>query len=148
MSAFALQAFGTGLSVLSAIQEGKAKQREAEFNRQQLEQDAKQREIEGMQTANARIKDFDAASANNLAFFAFLNRDASDRSVKAFMDAQRATAYEDAAIMKNQSQLEASQQRLRGDVEASRGQAASQASFVRATSSIVSGLGRYETYKV
>lgn len=143
-----LQAIGTGLSIYSAIQEGKAKQQEAAFNRQQLEQQAKQEEIAGRDAINSRLRDYDRAEANNLAFFAFLNRDMSDRSLKAFLEAEKQVAFEDVKAIDRGATASASQSRIAGKMETTRGANAVRASLFQAGERGLSGLQRYEQYKV
>lgn len=145
---FALQMIGTGLSVYSALQEGKAKQQEAAFNRKQMEQQAKQEQIAGRDAINSRLREYDRAQANNLAFFAFLNRDVSDRSLKAFFEAERQIAFEDVTAIERDVTAQVGQTRIAGRMETARGRSASQASLINASSSILSGLQRYEQYKV
>lgn len=142
----ALQILGTGFKVASAMQQGRNAQSEAEFNRYQLELDALRQKTAGRERANQRLRDLDADTANNLAIFGFLGRE--DRSVKAFLEAQKRVAYEDADILLTQSDMEARQTRLKGEMEMVRGRNAAKAGLLGATTSIVSGLQRYEQVKI
>ena len=144
-----LQMIGTGLSVYSAIQEGQAKKQEAAFNRKQFELQAKQEEIAGRDAINNRLRDFDRATANNLAFYAFLGRDvASDRSLRAFFEAERDIALEDVKAIDRDVKAKASQSRTQGRMGTARGRSAGASSLIRATSSVVSGIQRYDEYKL
>lgn len=142
------QMLGTALSVVSSIQEGKARQEEAEFNRYQMQLKARQTKIEASQRASQRIADFNSAQNNNEAFFAFLNRDPSDQSLKSFMSKQKDVAYKDAAQITSQGFMEASQTLMAGKMEAVKGQNALRAGYLGAASSVVSGIYRYQQTKV
>lgn len=138
---------GTALLAVSSIQEGRAIQQEAEFNRYQLQLKARQTKIEAAQRSNQRIADFNSAQNNNEAFFAFLGRDSSDRSVKAFMAKQKDIAYKDANQITSQGFMEASQALMAGNMETVKGQNALRAGYLGAASSVVSGIYRYQKTK-
>ncbi len=142
------QMLGTALSVVSSIQEGRAKQEEAEFNRYQLQLKARQTKIEAAQRSNQRIADFNSARNNNEAFFAFLNRDPSDKSLKSFMAKQKDIAYKDANQITSQGFMEASQTLMAGKMETVKGQNALRAGYLGAASSVVSGIYRHQQTKV
>lgn len=138
----------TGLSALSSIQEGKARASEASFNAKQLEQSAKQSEIEGLQRANIRMREYETAKSANTAFTAFLSRDVSDRSMKAFMDRQKEIAFSDVAAVETQSRAEVSQSRTMASMERAKGRTATTAGFLGAGTAIATGFWRHEQYKV
>ena len=110
-SFMAVQTIGTVLSVVSAIQSGRARRAEAEFNRKQLEFKAKMQKLEATEKANLRLRDFDSAQASNLAFAAFIGRDPGDRSMKAFLDRQEEIAYQDVQALESGALIESSQTR-------------------------------------
>jgi len=147
MSMFGIQIAMTGLSALSSIQEGKARASEARFNAKQLEQSAKQSEIEGLQRANIRMREYETARSANTAFAAFLSRDPSDNSMKAFMDRQKEIAFSDVAAVETQSRAEASQSRTMAGMERSKGSSAMTSGLLGAGTSVATGFWRYKKYK-
>ena len=142
-----IQVFGTGLNIFGSISAGRAAKREAEFNRQQLKFKSKLQKIEAQEKANLRLRDFDSAQASNLAFAAFIGRDPSDRSMKAFMDRQKQIAYEDASALESGALIAASQTRRMAAMEGVRGRNAIVQSYFNAGSAITTGLYRYHVYK-
>jgi hypothetical protein len=143
----AIQAIGTGLSVVSTIAAGRAARQEAAFNRKQLEFQSKMQKNEAAATANQRLRDFDAAQSQNNAFFAILNRDPSDRSLKAFMERQKEIAYADADAIESQGLIQASQTARLAQMQGIRGRNAIVSSYLNAGSAITTGLYRYHIYK-
>ena len=143
----AIQAAGTALSFVSALSQGRAAKREAEFNRQQLEFKSKMQKLEATERANLRLRDFDSAQAQNRAFTAFIGRDPSDRSMSAFMDRQQEIAYQDAEALESQALIEASQTRRLAAMEGVRGRNAIVQSYFNAGTAITTGLYRYHVYK-
>jgi len=147
MSVLGIQLAMTGLSAISSIQQGRAARKQAAFNQAQYEQSARQTEIEALERANVRLRQFETATSSNIAFQAFLGRDPSDRSMKAFMDRQKEIAYSDVQSIGSQGMMQASQQRSMAGMEASKGRAALMQGYLGAGSAIASGFWRYEMYK-
>ena len=143
-----LQMIGTGLSVVSSLGAGKAGADEAAFNRYQYELDAQAKKIEGRQKANLRLRDLASANSSNTALFSFMNRDVSDRSYRAFMEAQKRIAYEDVESIGSNALRESAKSDALGGMEAAKGKASLVAGYTGAASAVVSGLYRYEQYKV
>lgn len=143
----ALQAIGTGLSIVSTIAGGRAAKQEAAFNRAQLEFQSKMQKTQAAATANQRLRDFDTAQSQNNAFFAILNRDPSDRSLKAFMERQKEIAYSDVAAIESQGLIESSQTMRLAALQGIRGSNAIVTSFMNAGSALTTGLYRYHIYK-
>lgn len=144
----AIQAIGTGLSVVSALQSGRAARNQAAFEQQQLAFKAKQDEIVSLERINIRNAQFAAnESVNRSAFFSGLGRDPSDRSVKAFLAKQKDMASKDVGTIESQTFIEASQTRLASAAAGARGRAAYYSSLLGAGSAVASGLFRYEEYK-
>ena len=143
----AIQGIGTVLSVVSSLSAGRAARREAAFNRKQLEFKAKMQKAEAGERANLRLRDFDSAQASNRAFAAFIGRDPSDRSMKAFMDRQEEIAYQDVEAVESQALIDASQTRRLAAMEGVRGRNAIVQSYFNAGSAITTGLYRYHVYK-
>ena len=144
-----LQLIGTGLSIVSAIGAGRARANDAEFNRYQYELDAQANLIEGRQKANLRLRNLASANSSNNALFAFMNRDiGSDRSYRPFMEAQKRIAHSDAESIGSNALRSAAQSQSRAGMEEAKGRASLIAGYTGAASAIVSGLYRYEQYKV
>jgi len=142
------QAIGTALSVISSIQEGRAKANEAAYDKYQMQLNARQTKIEAFQKSNARLRDFQQAEANNLAYFAFLNRDPSDRSLRNFMTAQEDIATKDAAQITSSGVIKASQQIQEANMAQARGRNALMAGYLGAGSAIVGGFYRSQQTKI
>lgn len=143
-----LQLIATGLSVFSSISGGRSARNQAAFEQKQLEFQAKQDEVVSIQRINQRNEVFAANEAINRAtFFSGLNRDPSDRSVKAFMKKQKEIAGKDVGQIEAQTFIQASQTRLASAAAGARGRSAFQASLLGAGSAVASGLFRYEEYR-
>ena len=139
-----------GLSALSAystIQSGKAAQQAANAEAMQFEQERKQNEIIAMQRHVDRLNQYDAARANNLAWFSFAGRDVTDRSVKAFMDKQREVAFTDVNRSDAQGYADSSQLAMQANVTRMRGAMARRSANIQALTTIASGLYQYNTVK-
>ena len=147
MNLFAIQAIGTGISVVSSIYSGRAAKRQAQIEQEQRRFQAKLTKIEAAAAANQRLRELDSAQASNIAFAAFMNRDPSDRSMKAFMDRQKEVAYTDAEMIESTGLIKATQQRMLADAAGVRGRNALIGSYLDAGSAVTSGLWRYEVYK-
>lgn len=143
----AIQAIGTGLSIVSTIAAGRAARQEAEFNRKQLEFQSKMQKTQAAATANQRLRDFDTAESQNNAFFAILSRDPSDQSLKAFMKRQKEIAYSDVDAIESQGLIESSQTMRLAALQGIRGGNAIVTSFMNAGSALTTGLYRYHIYK-
>lgn len=148
MSLLALQVAGTALSFASTIQSGRAARNQAVFEQEQLAFKAKQDEVVSLERINIRNAQFAAnESVNRATFFSGLNRDPSDRSVKAFLAKQKDIAGRDVSTIESQTFIEASQTRLASAAAGARGRAAYYSSLLGAGSAVASGLFRYEEYR-
>tara|TARA_R110000744_G_scaffold66816_7_gene136509 strand:+ start:1091 stop:1525 length:435 start_codon:yes stop_codon:yes gene_type:complete len=141
------QFLGTAFSVVSAISEGRAKANEAAYDKYQMQLNARQTKIEAFQKSNARLRDFQQAESNNLAYFAFLNRDPNDRSLKNFMTSQEEIATKDAAQISSTGMMKASQQIQEANMAQARGRNAMIAGYLGAGSAIVGGFYRSKQTK-
>ena len=142
------QFLGTAFSVVSAISEGRAKANEAAYDKYQMQLNARQTKIEAFQKSNARLRDFQQAESNNLAYFAFLNRDPNDRSLKNFMTSQEEIATKDAAQISSTGMMKASQQIQEANMAQARGRNAMIAGYLGAGSAIVGGFYRSKQTKI
>tara|TARA_R110000751_G_scaffold22501_1_gene63406 strand:+ start:332 stop:766 length:435 start_codon:yes stop_codon:yes gene_type:complete len=141
------QFLGTAFSAVSAISEGRAKANEAAYDKYQMQLNARQTKIEAFQKSNARLRDFQQAESNNLAYFAFLNRDPNDRSLKNFMTSQEEIATKDAAQISSTGMMKASQQIQEANMAQARGRNAMIAGYLGAGSAIVGGFYRSKQTK-
>lgn len=143
----ALQAIGTVVSVYSTIQQGRAVQEEAQREASLYQAERKTNELQTLQRNNDRMSAYNAALATNTAWFAFAGRDASDRSVQAFLNRQKEIAYTDLSRSSTQGFMEDEKLRYQRDLTLVRGQTAKQQSYISAASTITSGLFKYEQIK-
>mgnify|MGYP006908271845 FL=1 len=143
----ALSLLGTGISAFAAIQQGNAARADAQRQAALYEQERRVNQLETLQRHNDRLNQYDAALATNTAWFAFAGRDASDRSVRAFLDKQREVAYTDVTRSDLQGYMEGQKLRMQADLSIARGRAAQRASQLSALSTITSGLFRYQQIK-
>ena len=144
----AIQLLGTGLSVYSSIKEGQAIQDQAAYDNYQLSLQKKQDEIVGRQKMNQRNYEFSYnESVNRATFFSGMNRDVSDRSVKAFLDKQKKLAQEDVNAIASQTTVAGRQVSMQMSANKLRAAQAKQSAIIGATSAVASGLYRYEQYR-
>jgi len=144
----ALTAVSTGLSVMSSLKKGGMEQTAYQMDAQQEELRLAQEKIIAQQRANDRIAELDVNQAVNEAYFAFLGRDVSDQSYKAFMKKNQETAFSDVKRSNYQSLLEQGQIRYARAQDLHRGKMAKEKSKVDAMNSLVTGLYNYNTISV
>lgn len=138
-----MQVLGTALSVSSAISKGNAKNTMAQMNAQQETVRLAQEKIIAMQRHNDRLAEFDTSRKTNEAHFAFLGRDSSDASFKAFQKANLETVNVDLKRSNFQSLLEQSQIRYSRDQQLFSGREALRQSKVEVANSLLTGLNNY-----
>lgn len=143
----ALTLLGTTISAYAAIQQGNAARADAQRQAALYEQERRVNKLEVLQRHNDRLNQYDAALATNTAWFSFLGRDASDRSVRAFLDKQRDVAYTDITRSDLQGYMEDKKLGMQADLTIARGRSAQRASQLNALSTISSGLFRYQQIK-
>lgn len=148
MIPIALQAIGTGLSVMSSLQQGQAAKRQARYQEQQYRIQMEQEKLATLQRMNDRNEELLANEKVNRAFvFAKLGRDPSDRSFRAFMQKQRNLAGEDL------DRLQTQHVQTIGNLKTSIGLARSTAknamtgALLGAGGAVASGLFKYYEYK-
>jgi len=144
----AMQVLGTALSVQSAMQKGNAENTAAQMDAQQQTMRLAQEKIISAQRANDRLAEFDSNLKVNEAFFAFLGRDSSDESFKAFQAQNKKTAFSDVRRSQHQSLLDQGQIRYAREQALFGGREAVRASRMEAMNSLASGLYNYNTTKV
>lgn len=143
----AILAAGTALSVVSTLYSAREAKRAAQAEREQRLFQSKLTKIEASAAATQRLKEFDSAQSSNLAFAAFMNRDPSDRSMKAFLDRQKEIAYSDAEMAESTGLIQSSQQRMLANAAGRRARSAMIGGFLDAGSAVTTGLWRYEVSK-
>lgn len=139
----AMQVLGTALSVNSAVQKGNAKNTMAQMNAEQETVRLAQEKIIAMQRHNDRLAEFDTSRKTNEAHFAFLGRDSSDASFKAFQKANLKTVNVDLKRSNFQSLLEQSQIRYSREQQLFSGREALRQSKVEVANSLLTGLNNY-----
>lgn len=149
MSMLGIQIAMTALSAASSLQQGRDAAAQANFDRQQTDLQINQEKITSLQKMNLRNQQFSSnESINRATFFSGLNRDASDRSFKAFMQKQRELLSKDLEAVEGQTVSNISQLNLSKSVISMKANQAKQASLLGAGSAIASGLYRYDQYKI
>jgi len=143
----AMQVLGTALSVQSAMQKGKAKNTVAQMNAEQETMRLAQEKIISAQRHNDRMATLDSNLKTNEAYFAFLGRDSSDASYKAFQKYNVKTAQSDTKINANQSLLEQGQIRYSRKQHLYGGKVALAESKTEAFSTAINGFTNYQTTK-
>lgn len=144
----ALMIGSTLFSAYGQIKAGESAQKESELNAFGIETERLLGKAEAKQMANARMAEYDQASSSNIAMFAAAGRDiGADRSVKAFMDAQKEIVGTDLGRMQKQSQIQGIRSRQQAAAERSAGRAARTASLFDAATTVTSGLTKYQMAK-
>ncbi len=142
------QIAGTGLQIASAMNQARAQRDQAAFDNYQLELKKQQDRIVARQKANLRNAQFASnEAANRATFFSKLNRDASDRSIRAFFAKQRELASEDVAVIQGQTTVALGQLSQQQFANSKRASDAYSAALLGAGSAVASGLFRYEQYR-
>jgi hypothetical protein len=142
------QILGTGLQVAGAFQQARGVQEQTAFDIYQLQLKTKQDLLNAEQQQIQRIAELDAnEKINRAVFFSGLNRDPSDRSLKAFFAKQREIASKDVNAINNQTTMMASQAKLQETALQRQSKSAYQAALLGAGSAVTSGYMRYQEYK-
>lgn len=142
------QILGTGLKVAGAFQQARGVQEQTAFDIYQLQLKTKQDLLNAEQQQIQRISELDAnEKINRAVFFSGLNRDPSDRSLKAFFAKQREIASKDVNAINNQTSMMASQAKLQETALQRQSKSAYQAALLGAGSAVTSGYMRYQEYK-
>jgi hypothetical protein len=142
------QILGTGLQVAGTFQQARGVQEQTAFDIYQLQLKTKQDLLNAEQQQIQRIAELDAnEKINRAVFFSGLNRDPSDRSLKAFFAKQREIASKDVNAINNQTSMMASQAKLQETALQRQSKSAYQAALLGAGSAVTSGYMRYQEYK-
>lgn len=132
------------ISAGGALMAGSAAKQASELDAFNIETDAELGKAQASQMAQARIAEYEMATSSNIAAFSAAGRDiGGDRSVKAFLDAQKEILGTDIGRMQNQSNMEALKMQQAAMSERQSGRAAQQASLFQAGSAVTSGLFNY-----
>ena len=135
----------TVVNVASSIKQGKDAKDQANREADQMERDRRLTAVESKQRNNDRMTEYQDARSTNDAFFAFLGRDATDQSVKAFLAKQQEVAFEDVSRSGLQSRMEQAKLASQANDRRIAGKNAQTASYYEAASSIAGGLYKYKT---
>ena len=140
---------GVGFSLLSAaaqLQAGKVRQRAAETNAFNIETDRVLNKAAAVNAANERDRQFKFADSANKALISASGRDIGgrDRSVEAFLERNRETAFKDISAIANQEIMESYKLTQQAYAERARGRDAMQAARVGAFTTIASALLNYQ----
>ena len=122
----------TAISTYSSLRAGASAAGTAAQQAEQIEINRRLEDVNAKQQALARSAQYDIDMSTNAALFAFAGRDASDRSVKAFMESQRNVLSQDNTRLAQQSQMKQSQLRMQAAAERSRGRQARTQSYLNA----------------
>ena len=147
IAALAMAATSTGLSVYSSLRGGAIAAGTAAQQAEQIEINRRLEDVNAKQQALARSAQYDIDMSTNAALFAFAGRDASDRSVKAFMESQRNVLSQDNTRLAQQSQMKQSQLRMQAAAERSRGQQEQTQSYLNAAMTITNFGTKYAATK-
>jgi hypothetical protein len=138
----------TALSSVGTIMGGKAAEKEAQLNAFGIETEAVLGKAQALQQSQARMRDYELATSANIAAFAASGRDVgADRSVAAFLDAQKETLGEDIKRGNNQMRIDQLGSRQSAAAERTRGKNVKSASLIQGVSTATSGLGDYSSAK-
>ncbi len=139
---------GTALSAVGTIMGGKAAEKEAQLNAFGIETEAVLGRAEALQRSQARMEDYELATSANIAAFAASGRDiGADRSVAAFLDAQKETLGRDIKRANDQMQINRIGSRQAAAAERTRGKNVKSASLIQGVTQATSGLGDYQAAK-
>ena len=138
---------GTGLSAYSSIRAGKASKAAAYANAAQMERDMELGRIEATQNATAMAQDYAQSVSSNDAFFAFVGRDVTDRSVRAFMERQEETYSTDISRLASDTNMRAESVAAMAGAERKRGRNALISGYLGAAQAIAGGIYQAGTTK-
>lgn len=142
------QVIGTGLKVAGSMQQANSIKAQSAFDIYQLQLKTKQDSLNAEQQQIQRIEELNAnEKINRAVFFSGLNRDTSDRSLKAFFAKQREIASKDVNAINNQTSIMASQAKIQESALQRQTQSAYQAALLGAGTAVSSGYMRYQEYK-
>tara|TARA_B100000029_G_C17609036_1_gene968625 strand:- start:835 stop:1287 length:453 start_codon:yes stop_codon:yes gene_type:complete len=145
----ALQAVGTGISIMSAMNKGEAKYTNAQFEASQYALQTGQNKIIAEQNSIDRLEKFDQSAKVNEAMFAFLGRDADlDESIQAFNKKQKEIAQRDVTRADTDGWIKYGQGKLAAEQALFTGEEARRTAKWESMSAIASGLYSYHTTKV
>lgn len=138
----------SAISAAGQLQAGKAEQQEAELNRFNIQTDKKFNAVAAEQEALARKQEFDSAMDSNIASFYAMGRDVgSSMSIKAFLEKQKDTAFQDISRVQNQKHWQNIKADMASLAEGRRGRNARTASLYRATATLGQGISDYMKLK-
>tara|TARA_R100000951_G_C2598877_1_gene167534 strand:- start:460 stop:918 length:459 start_codon:yes stop_codon:yes gene_type:complete len=133
------------ISAKAQIDAGEAEKQEADLNAFNIKTDKKLNAVEADQVALSIKRDFDTAMEANIAALSATGRDiGSSMTIKAFLQKQKETAYEDISRTQNQKHWANIKADMASLAEGRRGRNAKTASLFRAAGTLYEG---YENFK-
>jgi hypothetical protein len=142
-------AAGLASSVYSAkgqIEAGKAAEEESRINAKALEAEKTMNAAVAKQNMNRRIADYQQNMSANIAQFS-IGAGRSDKSVEAFMKAQKETLGKDIKAIQTQGYLQQQADTVAVASEKARGKGAMTAARIGAATTLLSGVNNYYTTK-
>ena len=135
----------SAISAAGQLAAGQAEKEEADLNAFNIKTDKKLNSVEADQVALSIKRDFDTAMEANIAALSATGRDVgSSMTIKAFLEKQKETAYEDISRTQNQKHWANIKADMASLAEGRRGRNARTASLYRAAGTLYQG---YDNYK-
>ena len=134
----------SAISAAGQLAAGQAEKEEADLNAFNIKTDKKLNSVEADQVALSIKRDFDTAMEANIAALSATGRDVgSSMTIKAFLEKQKETAYEDISRTQNQKHWANIKADMASLAEGRRGRNARTASLYRAAGTLYEG---YENF--
>tara|TARA_R110002153_G_scaffold73068_3_gene190734 strand:+ start:178 stop:633 length:456 start_codon:yes stop_codon:yes gene_type:complete len=133
-----------GVSAFAQAEAGRIEEEESKLNVFNIATEKKMNKAQAEQVAMARKQEFDFATDANWAALSATGRDVGgSMSVKAFMQRQKETAFEDISRGQTQSYIDSNRYDLEALVEGRRGKNAKKASLFNAFGTLAGGVSSY-----
>ena len=142
----ALAVGGSIVSVIGTVLGGVGAMQQSQLESFNIETEDIQNKTLAKQQAQARRNEYEFATSQNLAMFNAAGRDlGADRSVEAFLEAQKTTMADDLKVIQNQSQMQTLKSRQLAAASRKQGQNALVSSLFQATGQASQGYYNYKT---
>ena len=140
-----LSAIGTAISVMSAMQAGRAAREQAEAQAAEIEEERITNRIRALQTTNNMLAEYDAdTNINEAMLFGLADRDPTDRSLSAFFEKQNQIIGEDVKTATRQALFQDDKMERQAEAIRRSGRARESLATMQA---IGYGVGGYLQYK-
>ena len=137
---------GSAISAAGQIQAGQATLTESQINAKHLRNEMEMNKVVAKQNISERIRNYEQNVSQNIAQFA-IGSGRADRSVEAFMMAQKETVGKDIKAMGQQSYLQSLSDKSAVAAERARGKGAYTAAKIGAATTLLGGINNYYTTK-